>query len=72
MIETCADRVSAAFRLAAALFIVLNMLAFSACSRNNGGNGKGAKSSAAMDSTLVIAMLGDADYLNPVIGATVT
>ena len=72
MIETCADRVSVAFRLAAALFIVLNMLAFSACSRNNGGNGKGAKSSAAMDSTLVIAMLGDADYLNPVIGATVT
>jgi peptide/nickel transport system substrate-binding protein len=72
MIETSADRVSAAFRRAGTLFIVLNMLALSACSRNNGGNGKGAKSSAAMDSTLVIAMLGDADYLNPVIGATVT
>ncbi|NQU46664.1 MAG: ABC transporter substrate-binding protein [Chlorobium sp.] len=37
-----------------------------------GGRRGGASGPSAMDSTLVITSLGDADYLNPVIGATVT
>jgi len=48
--------------------ILLAMLLMSACGRGpEGSAGGGAK-----DSTLVIAMLGDADYLNPVIGSSVT
>jgi len=42
----------------------------SACSKH-GGKG-GSLSGAARDTTLVIGMLGDADYLNPVIGASLT
>ena len=72
MIEKNTDRASVAFRIAGSLLIVLAVLTLSSCNRHNGSNGKGGKGSAAMDSTLVIAMLGDADYLNPVIGATVT
>ena len=41
-----------------------------ACSKS-GGKG-GSISGAARDTTLVIGMLGDADYLNPVIGASLT
>ncbi len=41
-----------------------------ACSKSGGKSG--ALSGAARDSTLVIGMLGDADYLNPVIGASLT
>ncbi len=52
------------------LLCALSLFSLSACSRHKGGEaGKGGK---AMDSTLVIAMLGDADYLNPVLGSTVT
>ena len=72
MIETSSDRVSAAFRFAGALLCIVMALSLSSCNRHKGSNGKAGKGSAAMDSTLVIAMLGDADYLNPVIGATVT
>ena len=72
MIETSSDRVSAAFRFARALLCIVMALSLSSCNRHKGSNGKAGKGSAAMDSTLVIAMLGDADYLNPVIGATVT
>ena len=72
MTEKAAGRVSIAFKLAGSLLILLALLTLSSCSRHNGSTGKGGKSSAAMDSTLVISMLGDADYLNPVIGATVT
>ena len=72
MIEKSAGRVSVVFRLASSLLILLALITLSSCSRHNGSSGKGAKAGAAMDSTLVIAMLGDADYLNPVIGATVT
>ena len=50
--------------LLAALMLLLN-----SCGRAPGG---GDRSGAARDSTLVIAMLGDADYLNPVIGSSVT
>lgn len=47
---------------------LIAMLLMSACGRGPSGSaGGGAK-----DSTLVIAMLGDADYLNPVIGSSVT
>jgi len=72
MIEICSDRVAATFRLAGSFLIVLAVLALSSCTRHNGSDAKSGKVNAAMDSTLVIAMLGDADYLNPVIGATVT
>lgn len=41
-----------------------------ACSKSGGKSG--ALSGAARDTTLVIGMLGDADYLNPVIGASLT
>ncbi|NTV98461.1 MAG: ABC transporter substrate-binding protein [Chlorobiaceae bacterium] len=55
-----------------ALFLLLavTVVFLSSC-----GGGKGnhtGKNRAAMDSTLVIAMLGDADYLNPVLATTVT
>jgi len=52
---------------AAVLFFCLIVLAaLPGCSGGKGSAGKAA------DSTLVIAMLGDANYLNPVIGASVT
>ena len=46
------------------------MTLLSACSKS--GNKRGDNSAAARDTTLVISMLGDADYLNPVIGASLT
>nr|WP_244924391.1 peptide-binding protein [Chlorobium phaeovibrioides] len=52
-------------RLAAFCFLLLSV---TGC----GGGRGGASGPSAMDSTLVITSLGDADYLNPVIGATVT
>lgn len=51
------------------LFLFLAMLVMSGCSRGPSGSSKGG---GAKDSTLVITMLGDADYLNPVIGSSVT
>ncbi|NTU52591.1 MAG: ABC transporter substrate-binding protein [Chlorobiaceae bacterium] len=39
---------------------------------NPGNRSSGALTAAARDSSLVIGMLGDADYLNPVIGASLT
>ena len=72
MSEKRTGRVSSVFVLTGYLLIIFSMLTLSSCNRHNGSKGKGGKNSAAMDSTLVISMLGDADYLNPVIGATVT
>jgi peptide/nickel transport system substrate-binding protein len=73
MIEKGAGRVSAAYRVTSFLFVAFVLLTLSSCNRHTGNNGKAGKGSiAAMDTTLVIAMLGDADYLNPVIGTTVT
>ncbi|MBN1279745.1 MAG: peptide-binding protein [Chlorobiaceae bacterium] len=48
---------------------MMTMLVMSACGRGPAGS---AGSGGAKDSTLVITMLGDADYLNPVIGSSVT
>ncbi|TCD48964.1 peptide-binding protein [Chlorobium sp. N1] len=48
--------------------LCLLLLTASACS----GGGRGHAGGSAMDSTLVLTSLGDADYLNPVIGASVT
>ena len=48
------------------------LLVLASCSRQGGGDGHAGKGGVAMDSTLVIALLGDADYLNPVLGSTVT
>ncbi|MEE9905334.1 MAG: peptide-binding protein [Chlorobium sp.] len=50
------------------IFLVA-MLLMSGCGRGPSGS---AGSGGAKDSTLVITMLGDADYLNPVIGSSVT
>ncbi len=47
---------------------MLLLLFSTACSKGGAGDAGGT----AMDSTLVITSLGDADYLNPVIGASVT
>ncbi|NTV20587.1 MAG: ABC transporter substrate-binding protein [Chlorobium limicola] len=49
-------------------FLVLSLL-LSSCT---GGSNNRERGSAAKDTTLVITMLGDADFLNPVIGASVT
>jgi peptide/nickel transport system substrate-binding protein len=54
----------------APLLLLASATLLTACTKP-GGKG-GALSSAARDSTLVIGMLGDADYLNPVIGASLT
>ncbi len=70
MIEQTVRRFSATGRLAAYLLLVA--FALSSCRSHNGSGGDAGKSRAAMDSTLVIAMLGDADYLNPVLASTVT
>lgn len=48
--------------------LALVLLLSTACSRGGGKHASGR----AMDSTLVLTSLGDADYLNPVIGASVT
>ncbi len=56
-------------RIVLTLLLALLVLAVSACGRKGGGSSRNA---AVMDSTLVIAMLGDADYLNPVLASTVT
>ncbi len=60
------NRASAFFGL---LLLLSVTLLSSACSKQKGGT---PLSTSARDSTLVVAMLGDADYLNPVIGASVT
>ena len=72
MTEKGACRVSAAYRVIGVLVVAVVMVALSSCTRHHGGNGKTGKGGLVMDSTLVITMLGDADYLNPVIGTTVT
>jgi peptide/nickel transport system substrate-binding protein len=60
------------YRTALCFVLALVTLGLGGCSRKNGGAEHSAMGRAAMDSTLVIAMLGDADYLNPVLGSTVT
>ncbi len=50
-----------------ALILVMAVMVFAGCSGKRASN-----QVSASDSTLVIAMLGDANYLNPVIGASVT
>ena len=55
--------------LVGCLLLAFVVITLSSCGRQNSGNGKAVT---AMDSTLVIAMLGDADYLNPVLGSSVT
>ena len=69
MMDSLSKRFSASSRFSGSIFLALMLLFLSSCGQKSSGNGK---SSAAMDSTLVIAMLGDADYLNPVLGSTVT
>jgi peptide/nickel transport system substrate-binding protein len=59
-------------RDAVCLMLALAVLFLSSCNKPQGPGGSAAKNHAAMDSTLVIAMLGDADYLNPVLATTVT
>ncbi|MBM3162826.1 MAG: ABC transporter substrate-binding protein [Chlorobi bacterium] len=64
-----ADIPQAKRRTGIAFFLALGAtILLGACA---GGAGK-SSSGGAKDSTLVIAMLGDADYLNPVIGSSVT
>ena len=72
MTEQRACRISAAYRVIGVLLVVFVLVALSSCGRHHGANGKAGKGGLVMDSTLVITMLGDADYLNPVIGTTVT
>lgn len=55
-------------RLLVVFLVALTLL--SGCSKS--GNKSVGNSAAARDTTLVISMLGDADYLNPVIGASLT
>jgi peptide/nickel transport system substrate-binding protein len=71
MTEKGRKRVSSVYWFAGCMFVTM-MLALSSCGRHNGGSGHVGNGGRAMDSTLVIAMLGDADYLNPVLGSTVT
>ncbi len=52
------------------LFLIAAALMFAACTGKHGGEQR--LSASARDTTLVVSMLGDADYLNPVIGASVT
>jgi peptide/nickel transport system substrate-binding protein len=72
MFEHGAKSFSAICRFAAHLLIVVLVFSLSSCNRHKGSQTAAGKGGAAMDSTLVIAMLGDADYLNPVLGSTVT
>ena len=72
MTEKGRNRIAAAERFAGCMFVAVLMLVLSSCGRHNGGSGQAGNGGRAMDSTLVIAMLGDADYLNPVLGSTVT
>ena len=72
MTEKGRNRIAAADSFAGCMFFALLMLVLSSCGRHNGGSGQAGNGGRAMDSTLVIAMLGDADYLNPVLGSTVT
>lgn len=57
---------------AGAFYLLFALLVFGMSGCSKGGSDRSAMGQAAMDSTLVIAMLGDADYLNPVLGSTVT
>lgn len=60
------------FRLFVCSLALLSSAAlFSGCSKS-GNKSNAGLSAAARDTTLVIGMLGDADYLNPVIGASLT
>ncbi|MBN1929490.1 MAG: peptide-binding protein [Chlorobiaceae bacterium] len=59
-----------AFRAFFSVLLLASMALLSACSKS--GSKSAALSAAARDTTLVIGMLGDADYLNPVIGASLT
>ena len=72
MSEKGRKRIAAEDRFAVCMFFAVLMLALSSCGHQSGGAGHAGKGGKAMDSTLVIAMLGDADYLNPVLGSTVT
>ncbi|MEI6691282.1 MAG: peptide-binding protein [Chlorobium sp.] len=72
MIEKGACRFAAAYRLTGFFIAVFIIVVLSSCSKHDASKAKTGKGQSAMDSTLVIAMLGDADYLNPVIGTTVT
>lgn len=62
------------FRRSAGIALMLfSSLLMGACSKSRHGESSGSSvKGRAMDTTLVIALLGDADYLNPVIGASVT
>lgn len=72
MIERVTVKTSAVFRLSAYLLVAVFLLLNSSCTRQKGSSQQAGKGGGAMDSTLVIAMLGDADYLNPVLASTVT
>jgi len=73
MTEKGTKRVTSSFLIVFDLIIAaVIVLALTSCNRQNRGSGTAGNGRTAMDSTLVIAMLGDADYLNPVLGSTVT
>ncbi len=71
MHKSLSPRVNALSRRAGCLVMLLSLLFLASCSHQKGGSSQPGNR-AAMDTTLVIAMLGDADYLNPVLGTTVT
>jgi peptide/nickel transport system substrate-binding protein len=54
------------------LFFAAALLVLTSCGGGKGSGGNSGKNRTAMDTTLVITMLGDADYLNPVLSGTVT
>jgi len=70
--ENGTKRAASVYRFAAHLLIALLVFTLSSCGHHKGGHENTGNRGRAMDSTLVIAMLGDADYLNPVLGSTVT
>jgi peptide/nickel transport system substrate-binding protein len=70
--ERLKARVFIAFRYSIYLMLAFFTFGLCGCGEKKGGTEHSAMSRAAMDSTLVIAMLADADYLNPVLGNTVT
>lgn len=63
-------KLNRAFRSPFTVALLAVMTLLTACSQSASRNS--GVSSAARDTTLVIGMLGDADYLNPVIGASLT
>jgi len=68
-IERAIKRFFSIVRLPVSMVFVGVALMLVSC---GGEKSDGGKARTAMDSTLVIAMLGDADYLNPVLGSSVT